>query len=207
MALALGRAAQPGESHMEFDGKGLRRSFDRAGGKSALHRVSAWGCERRLVLAQTAAAAKSNEITAAPKRLATPRLKGTIVTADALNRRRAIARQIVDRGGDYALAVKGNQATLQGTLHDDVAPHLDDPASTAIAAEPVVEADHGRVETRSATVSTAILHRHRGAEQRPSLAGLAAVGKVRAAPRNRQQDAIRDRLSSAQRAVDARTLQ
>ena len=38
-----------------IDGKVLRRSFDRASGKSALHMVSAWGCEQRLVLAQTAA--------------------------------------------------------------------------------------------------------------------------------------------------------
>jgi hypothetical protein len=37
-----------------IDGKVLRRSFDRASGKSALHMVSAWGCEQRLVLAQVA---------------------------------------------------------------------------------------------------------------------------------------------------------
>src|ERR1019366_6715685 len=37
-----------------IDGKVLRRSFDRASGKSALHMVSAWGCEQRLVLAQIA---------------------------------------------------------------------------------------------------------------------------------------------------------
>jgi hypothetical protein len=47
--------------------------------------VSAWGCEQRLVLAQIATDAKSNEITAVPKLLAMLRLKGTIVTADALN--------------------------------------------------------------------------------------------------------------------------
>src|SRR3984885_3477029 len=109
-----------------IDGKVLRRSFDRASGKSALHMVSAWGCEQRLVLAQMATDAKSNEITAVPKLLAMLRLKGTIVTADALNCQRAIAQQIVDPGGDYALALKGNQ----GTLHDDVVLYLDDPAST-----------------------------------------------------------------------------
>ena len=38
------------------------------------------------------------------------------MTVDALNCQREIARQIVDQGGDYALALKGNQ----GTLHDDV---------------------------------------------------------------------------------------
>ena len=52
-----------------IDGKVLRRSFDRASRKSALHMVSAWGCEQRLVLAQIATDAKSNEITAVPKLL------------------------------------------------------------------------------------------------------------------------------------------
>ena len=51
-----------------------------------------------------------------PKLLAMLSLKGTIVTVDALNCQRAIAQQIIDQGGDYALALKGNQ----GTLHDDV---------------------------------------------------------------------------------------
>ena len=99
-----------------IDGKVLRRSFDRASGKSALHMVSAWGCQQRLVLAQIATDAKSNEITAVPKLLELLTLKGAIVTADALNCQRAIAAQIVGQQGDYALALKGNQ----GTLHDDV---------------------------------------------------------------------------------------
>jgi DDE_Tnp_1-associated len=46
-----------------IDGKVLRRSFDRASGKSALRMVSAWGCEQRVVLAQIATDEKSNEIT------------------------------------------------------------------------------------------------------------------------------------------------
>src|SRR5271167_3439662 len=106
-----------------IDGKVLRRSFDRASGKSPLHMVSAWGCEQRMVLAQIATDAKSNEITAVPKLLDILSLKGTIVTADALNCQREIARKIVEKGGDYALALKGNQ----GTLHDDVRRFLDDP--------------------------------------------------------------------------------
>ena len=135
-----------------IDGKVLRRSFDRASGKSPLHMVSAWGCEQRLVLAQIATDAKSNEITAVPKLLEMLSLKGTIVTADALNCQRTIAQQIVDQGGDYALALKGNQ----GTLHDDVRTFFDDPASTAAASAQSVDADHGRIETRTATLSTDI---------------------------------------------------
>ena len=152
-----------------IDGKVLRRSFVRASGKSALHMVSAWGCEQRMVLAQIATDAKSNEITAVPKLLEMLSLKGAIVTVDALNCQREIARKIVDQGGDYALALKGNQ----GTLHDDVSTYFDDPASKTTTAKPVVEADHGRIETRAATVCTDIdwLEDHR----RP---GLTAIGKV-----------------------------
>ena len=153
-----------------IDGKVLRRSFDRASGKSALHMVSAWGCEQRLVLAQIATDAKSNEITAVPKLLEMLSLNGTIVTADALNTQRAIAQQIVDQGGDYALALKGNQ----GTLHDDVIFFLDNPNCKASTAQPVVEADHGRIETRTATVSTAI----DWLQKEHHWPGLKAIGKV-----------------------------
>ena len=93
-----------------IDGKVLRRSFDRASGRSSLHMVSAWGCEQRLVLAQVATDAKSNEITAVPKLLAMLSLKGAIVTADAINCQRATAAQIVGQGGDYALALKATKA-------------------------------------------------------------------------------------------------
>src|SRR6516165_5329356 len=49
-----------------IDGKTLRRSHDRAANKKALHLVSAWAVENRLVLAQMATEEKSNEITAIP---------------------------------------------------------------------------------------------------------------------------------------------
>src|SRR5271165_2602771 len=110
-----------------IDGKVLRRSFDTASAKSALHMVSAWGCEQRLVLAQIATDAKSNEITAVPVLLKMLSLKGCIVTTDALNCQRGTAQDIVDQGGDYALALKGNQ----GTLHADVSLFLDDPELVA----------------------------------------------------------------------------
>src|SRR6202161_4010881 len=158
------------EGVVAIDGKVLRRSFDRASGKSPLHMVSAWGCEQRLVLAQIGTDAKSNEITAVPKLLEMLRLKGTIVTADVLNTQCAIAQQIVDQGGDYALLLKGNQ----GTLHDDVIVFLDDPNCKASTAQPVVEADHGRIETRTAIVSTAI----DWLQEEHHWPGLKAIGKV-----------------------------
>ena len=166
----MARFAETAQNVVAIDGKVLRRSFDRASGKSALHMVSAWGCDQRLVLAQIATDAKSNEITAVPKLLEMLSLKGTIVTVDALNCQREIAQKIVDQGGDYVLALKGNQ----GSLHDDVIRYFDDPASKITTAKPVVEGDHGRIETRTATVSTDIKwlqHDHRWP-------GLTAIGKV-----------------------------
>lgn len=158
------------EGVVAIDGKVLRRSFDRASGKSPLHMVSAWGCEQRMVLAQIATDAKSNEITAVPKLLDMLSLKGTIVTADALNCQREIARKIVENGGDYALALKGNQ----GTLHDDVRRFLDDPQCEASVSKPTVDSNHGRIETRTAMVSTDI----NWLQEDHQWPGLTAIGKV-----------------------------
>ena len=157
------------EGVVAVDGKVLRRSFDRASGQSPLHMVSAWGCEQQMVLAQVATDAKSNEITAVPALLRLLKLKGTIVTADALNCQRSIAQQIVDGGGDYCLALKGNQ----GTLHDDVRRYFDDPNSEADTMKPLVDGDHGRIESRTATVTAAVawLAHH-------NWPGLKAIGKV-----------------------------
>ena len=60
----MARFAETAQGVVAIDGKVLRRSFDTASGKSALHMVTAWGCDQRLVLAQIATDAKSNEITA-----------------------------------------------------------------------------------------------------------------------------------------------
>jgi predicted transposase YbfD/YdcC len=154
-----------------LDGKTLRRSFDRAAAASPLHLVSAWAVEQRLVLGQLAVDGKSNEITAVPQLLALLALKGTVVTADALNCQRAIARQLVERGGDYVLALKGNQ----GTLHDDVRLFLDDPATPLHSARSV-DGAHGRIEERRAALSTDVgwLQEHH------HWPGLAAIGKVTA---------------------------
>lgn len=170
----MARFAETCQGVIAIDGKVLRRSFDTASAKSSLHMVSApgsdGGCEQRLVLGQIATDAKSNEITAVPKLLEMLSLKGCIVTVDALNCQRDIARQIVDQGGDYALALKGNQ----GTLHDDVRTFLDDPATEAITVHATVDGDHGRIETRTATISTVIdwLQEHH------HWPGLEAIGKI-----------------------------
>ena len=168
------RFAEKTQGVMAIDGKTLRHSFDHAAGTSALHLISAWAADQRLVLGQLAVDGKSNEITAVPKLLEMLSLKGTIVTVDAMGCQRDIARQIVDRGGDYVLALKGNQATL----HEDVTLFLDDPQATLDNSHTEVDAGHGRIEIRSAVVSSDIAwlqERHRW----PGLATIAKVTRTR----------------------------
>jgi predicted transposase YbfD/YdcC len=110
-----------------IDGKTMRHSFDKAKGQSPLHVVSAWAAQQHLVLGQVAVADKSNEITAIPELLKLLDLHGAIVTIDAMGCQKEIAQNIVDGGGDYVLAAKGNQeklyeavlATMEKGLADD----------------------------------------------------------------------------------------
>lgn len=95
-----------------IDGKTLRRSYDSKSGKAAIHMVSAWASGSRLVLGQVKTDEKSNEITAIPELLKLLDLKGCIVTTDAMGCQKEIARQIIDQGADYVLALKDNQPSL-----------------------------------------------------------------------------------------------
>ena len=164
------RFAETTQGVVAIDGKTLRRSFDRAAGKSALHLVSAWAAEQRLVLGQLAVDGKSNEITAIPRLLEMLSLNGTIVTADAMGCQREIAEKVVAQGGDYVLALKGNQ----GTLHTDVGLFLDDPHLVADDTRTTVDGDHGRIETRASLVSTNI----GWLQEQHAWPGLAAIGKL-----------------------------
>src|SRR6266480_5334931 len=83
-----------------IDGKTLRRSHDHDAGKKALHLVSAWAVENRLVLAQVATEEKSSEITAIPLLLRQLALVGCIVTIDAMGTQIKIAQQIIEQEGD-----------------------------------------------------------------------------------------------------------
>jgi predicted transposase YbfD/YdcC len=164
------RFAQGLQGVIAVDGKTLRGSFDRASGQSPLHMVHAWAVDQRLLLGQIATEAKSNEITAVPKLLAMLSLKGCIVTADAMSCQRAICAQIVEQGGDYVIALKGNQ----GALHNDVQLFLEDRERPADASHTTIDADHGRIETRIGTVCTDI----GWVVQQHGWPGLAAIGKM-----------------------------
>lgn len=95
-----------------IDGKTVRRSHDVSHERKALHLVRAWATEQGLLLGHQKVGEKSNEITAIPDVLELLALKGCIVTIDAIGCQTEIARQIIERGGDYVLALKENQGRL-----------------------------------------------------------------------------------------------
>jgi len=131
------------------DGKTLRRSHDKKNGLGALHLVSVWASQCGITLAQVATDQKSNEITAIPQVLQLVGLKGAIVTIDAMGTQKAIAAQIVDGGGDYVLALKGNQESLHDEVVDYAIEQMENDFADVKAREyKTIDTGHGRVETR-----------------------------------------------------------
>ena len=136
-----------------IDGKTLRGSYD--SGQSPIHLVSAFASEAGIVLGQVKTSEKSNEITAIPELLEWLDVRGAIVTIDAMGCQKAIAEKIIDKGGDYLLALKGNQSSL----HEDVRLHFEQPAPPSLirmTRAETVDKGHGRIEIRQCRLSTDI---------------------------------------------------
>jgi predicted transposase YbfD/YdcC len=154
-----------------IDGKTLRRSYDRDSNKAAIHMVSAWACANRLVLGQVKTEAKSNEITAIPELLHVLAVEGCIVTIDAMGCQKTIAAHIVAQGGDYVLALKGNQGTMYEAVEEFFHPlssqeeppqkppqeppqeHAKEKPQRTVfdvpyTSDETIDGDHGRIEVR-----------------------------------------------------------
>ena len=142
------RRTLPGEI-IAIDGKTLRRSHDRAAGLGALHMVSAWAADNRLVLGQ--------------------------VATEAMGCQTKIAEQIVDAGDDYVLALKGNQSTLAAEVEEAF---IDADAKDYVGVDAdvyeSVERGHGRVETRRYTTLGTL----QGVSRQSLWKGLDLIGMV-----------------------------
>ncbi len=168
--------AGPSEGKLiALDGKTIRRSLDRASGRAAIHLVSAWVHENHAVFGQLAVEGKSNEITAIPKLLEMLNLRKATVTIDAMGCQKDIAQKVVDRGGQYVLAVKANQ----GTLHEDIRLFLDDAIEHDFQglehdSYEQTEKGHGRLETRTCWTT----HQIEWLRQRHDWPGLQSIAVV-----------------------------
>ena len=140
-----------------IDGKTLRHSYDRSSNKAAIHMVSAWATENRLVLGQVKTEEKSNEITAIPELLRVLALKGCIVTIDAMGCQREIVKQIVEQQADYVISLKGNQ----GTLHKEVELLFQNAKQNGFKdlsheTYETTDGEHGRIEIRRFTTTAEV---------------------------------------------------
>lgn len=140
-----------------IDGKTSRRTHDQRKGLKALHTLSAYATNARLVLAQLSVPEKTNEITAIPELLdqlaENKQLAGALVTLDAMGCQVEIADKIVEHKADYMLALKGNQPTLEADVEDYFRTA---PADEVVSTKPIVEKAHGRIETRTYTASSKV---------------------------------------------------
>lgn len=139
---------------VSIDGKTLRHSYDKANDKPAIHMVSAFASNARMVLGQEKVSDKSNEITAIPKLLELLDIKGAIVTIDAMGCQKKIAEKIIDKKADYVFGLKGNH----GTLKEDVELFFQHHKKTdfkKIKHDFCFDVDkgHGRFETRKCWVT------------------------------------------------------
>ena len=128
-------------------------------GKKAVHVVSAFASELRLVLGEMTTDKKSNEITAIPELLEMFCQKGMIITIDAMGCQKEIAKKIIKKKGDYVLAVKRNQETLfldiEVLADYELIPNKDELRRNG-QYDRTIEKDHGRIETRECYISTNI---------------------------------------------------
>jgi predicted transposase YbfD/YdcC len=159
-----------GLGHIAIDGKTLCGSASSKLGP--LHLVSAWAAEANLTLGQVAVDGKSNEITAIPQLLELLDLQGALVTIDAMGCQKEIAKKIVAAGGDYVLAVKGNQEHLLEDVQATVQRALEGELPEQVVVEhETTEQGHGRQEHRSYVV----IHDVEGIRDRKSWPGLKTV--------------------------------
>jgi len=168
--------AAAGLKQVAIDGKAVRAA-PRNTFSGCLHLVSAWAAENRLILGQESVADGSHEITAIPELLRVLDLAGALVTIDAAGCQLEIAKQIRQQGGDYLLAVKGNQPTLEAAVQAvfDRACGADF-AGVRYDMHATVESGHGRDEERYVTV----IYEPEGLpDEWPDVAAVVLVGRER----------------------------
>lgn len=187
-----------------IDGKTSRRTHARAKGREPLHLVSAWATRQRLVLGQEAVPDKSNEIVAIPLLLERLALTGALVTIDAMGTQAEIAKTIVNRGGDYLLALKGN---WPATHADVVELFADPPPEIAFHTHVTVDGDHGRIEERRHSVchEVAWLLSDRRYPDEPCFPHLAAIAMVESRVEQAGKTRVERRYYLSSALLDAKT--
>lgn len=174
-----------------IDGKTVRNSFNKASAKAAIHMVSAWSSNNGCVLGQVKVDEKSNEITAVPKLLEILELSDCVVTMDAMGCQKEHATKIISKGGDYILALKGNQ----GHFHEEVKSFCEDAINSCFDGVDQqtcssTEKDHGRIDSRRYHLITDLAWSKRAEEW----CGLKAIGIVQSTRKIEEKETSETRI-------------
>jgi predicted transposase YbfD/YdcC len=159
-----------------IDGKTSRGSKDNQ--FKALHHLSAFVADARLVIAHQATEEKSNEITAIPALLDLIDITGSVVSMDAMGTQRSIAQKIIDKAADYFMGLKGNQGTLQRDVEIIFGQMMANPSRHAINHYEHTDKGHGRIEERICTVSHDV-QRIQALHDWPGLQAIVRVESIR----------------------------
>jgi predicted transposase YbfD/YdcC len=135
--------AQLGEDgdQIALDGKTIRATAKEATAQERLHIVTMYMTHNGVILGQKAVPEKTNEIPVVRELLQLFNLAGKVVTADAMHSKlcllcnRETAETIIRQGGDYVLALKGNQSLTQ----DEIGMYLE-----ACIADPGIQVESTR---------------------------------------------------------------
>jgi predicted transposase YbfD/YdcC len=133
-----------------IDGKYLRG----AARNQKIHLVSAWASHSSLLLGQVKVQEKSNEITAIPELIECIDIKDATITIDAAGCQTDIIEKIRDGGGNYFIALKGNQGTLQAEAENFFIQAKEvGYAEAECKFSSSCEKGHGRIEEREIVVT------------------------------------------------------
>lgn len=106
---------------ISLDGKtscGSKRAKTNKEGAKALHTLNAYSSDNGMCIGQVFVNEKSNEIPATIELLDIIDVRNTIVTWDALNTQKETVKKVINRGGDYVGALKGNQHNFYKDVKD-----------------------------------------------------------------------------------------
>jgi len=181
------RRSEPkrGSLQLALDGKTLRGTIP-LGASRGVHLLAAYLPKQGVVLAQMQVDEKSNEITHAPKLLKQLDLRGVVVSGDAMLDQRDLSIQIVQAQGDYLWTVKDNQEGLREDIDVLFQPHRKLAGTSAppndFRTARTVEKGHGRLDTRTITVSSLLAEYSTWPELWPRCSNSKAREPMRLAP-------------------------
>lgn len=168
-----------------IDGKKLRGENPKSLGCHGLHIFNAWVSETEICVAEKPVDDKTNVLTVLQSVLSSLLLTGSLVSIDAMGTHRNIAEQILLQGGDYLMALKGNQPILKDLIENifrDAIP---------MSVYTTEEKGHGRLEKRTCSiVDTTLLEQEGIYERWPGLKRIIRMERERTENGSRSRETI-----------------